>query len=465
MKEFMDQDFLLESETAKILYHKYAAKQPIVDFHNHLNIQEIYEDKTYSDIAEVWLGGDHYKWRAMRGHGIDERYITGDASGHDKFLAWADTMPNLFGNPLYHWTHLELQRYFDITTPLSKRSAEEIWTLCNERLADGFSARELLVRMNVKELCTTDDPADDLHYHELLQAEEKRFTARPTYRPEQAMAIQKAGFIDYLKRLSEAAGIAITSYDTLCQALAKRVDYFVERGCRISDHSLEGSIYAPATKEELETIFAKRVSGEELTPLEVTKFRGNLLVFLAGEYHRVGWAMQLHIGAMRNNSTRRFKSIGVDSGFDSEDDFSYASELSRLLDACDVEGRLPRTILYNLNPKDNEMLCSMLGNFQDATCPGKIQFGAAWWFCDHKDGMERQMQALADYGVFSHFVGMVTDSRSFLSFPRHEYFRRILCNFVGQKVEAGEYPWDEEFLGQMIEDICAGNALRYLGIE
>lgn len=467
MKKFMDEDFLLETEAAKVLFHNYAEGKPIVDFHNHLNVREIYEDQNYSDLAEVWLGGDHYKWRAMRGNGISEDYITGkNTSGREKYDKWSETVPNLFGNPLYHWTHLEIQRYFGIEDTLSPKTADAIWDKANELLAtEKYSTRELLVQMNVTELCTTDDPADTLEWHIKLQEEEKRFTARPTFRPENAMGIQKPGFIEYMHRLSEASGTDIKTYDDLKEALRKRIAFFNEHGCRISDHSLEGSIYKPASEAELAAIFEKRMTGDELSCDEITKFRGGILVYLAKEYNKVNWVMQLHIGAIRNNSTRMFEKIGVDAGFDSEDDFNYAAELSALLDAADYTGELPKTILYNLNPKDIEMLGSMLGNFQDGSVPGKIQLGSGWWFCDHKTGMERQMETLCNYGVFAHFVGMVTDSRSFLSFPRHEYFRRILCNFIGKKVENGEYPWDEEYLGKMVENICYKNALNYLNIE
>ena len=465
----MDEDFLLETETARTLYHKYAEKMPIVDYHNHLSPKEIYENQNYENLTDAWLGADHYKWRAMRSNGVPEEKITGDAPEFEKFEAWANTLPQLFGNPLYHWTNLELKRYFHIDQPLNGNNAKEIYCSCKNLLhKPEYRVRELLIQMNVEELCTTDDPADSLEYHKKLKEEELRFHVRPTFRPEKAMGISKAGYKEYIDSLSKAADIEITDYDSLLEALTKRLDFFYETGCRITDHSLEGKIYAPATKEEVNEIFKNRLSTPdemcEISKETEAKFKGYLLGDLAKEYHKRNMVMQLHIGAIRNNSTRMFKKLGVDAGFDSEDDFSYAAELSKLLDQADQSGCLPKTILYCLNPKDMEMLGSMIGNFQDGSCPGKIQLGPAWWFCDHKTGMERQMQTLMDYGVFARFTGMLTDSRSFLSFSRHEYFRRIMCNMIGEKVEKGEYPWDEDFLGQMVENICYYNSKNYLGI-
>ncbi len=466
MREFLDEDFLLQNETAKTLYHKYAEDVPIIDYHNHLSPKEIWENKNYESITDAWLGGDHYKWRAMRSNGIPEEKITDKAvDPYDRFYAWAETVPQLFGNPLYHWTHLELKRYFGICKPLSEKTAREIYDTCNEMLQKPeYRVRELLVKMQVEELCTTDDPADSLEYHLKLRDEEKRFRVRPSYRPEKAMGIGKPDYPEYLEKLGEAAGVTITDYETLLAALINRLDFFCEAGCRITDHSLEGGVYRPATREEIDAILKKRLSGEAVSFEEEIQFKGYLLQDLAGEYKKRDLVMQLHIGAMRNNSTRMYELLGPDAGFDSQDDFSYARELSALLDAADKGDALPKTILYCLNPKDNEMLGSMLGNFQDGSTPGKIQLGPAWWFCDHKTGMERQMQTLMDYGVFSRFTGMLTDSRSFLSFSRHEYFRRILCNLVGEKVEDGEYPYDEEFLGRMVRNICYDNAKTYLGL-
>jgi len=467
MKPFMDDDFLLETKTARTLYHHYAKKMPIIDFHNHLNVKDIYEDVNYENLTQVWLQGDHYKWRALRANGVGEELITGkDTKPYEKYKAWASTVPELIGNPLYHWTHLELKRYFDINKVFSPDTAEEIWNISNQKLSvPEYSVRNMIARMNVSQLCTTDDPADSLKYHQLLQKEEKRFLVRPTYRPENAMGIEKSGFTEYIRNLSKVSGIKIDTYEDLKKALVKRMDFFSQNGCRISDHSLEGSIFCEADETELEKIFRMKIEGKDPTPQEVTKYRGNLLVFLAGEYEKRGWVMQLHIGAIRNNSSRAFKKLGIDTGFDSMNDFNYAVELSILLDHMDVKEALPKTILYCLNPKDNEMLASMMGNFQDGTIPGKIQFGPAWWFCDHKVGMKKQMQTLSELGVFSRFVGMVTDSRSFLSFSRHEYFRRILCNFIGNMVENGEYPENMDCLGKMVENICYYNIKNYMKVN
>ena len=463
MKAFLDEDFLLQNDTAKMLYHTYAEKMPIIDYHNHLSVKEIYEDKTYDSITEVWLGGDHYKWRAMRSAGVPEERITGSAEAFDKFSAWAKTVPQLFGNPLYHWTALELKRYFEISTPLNEKNAKEMYAICNEKLQrKDFSVRELIAKMNVEILCTTDDPADSLEYHKKLKEEESRFKVLPTFRPEKAMAIGKDGYKEYVEKLSEVSDVAITDFDSLLSALTKRLEYFCEVGCRITDHSLESGIYKPTDKDEVDKILKNRLSGGQISSEEEIKFKGYLLIALAKEYHRKGLVMQLHIGAMRNNATRMFVALGADAGFDSQDDFSYARELSALLNEADKKGKLPKTVLYCLNPKDTQMLASMMGNFQDGSCPGKIQLGPAWWFLDHKSGMEAQMQALMEYGVFGTFIGMLTDSRSFLSFSRHEYFRRILCNMMGERVEAGEYPWNEEFLGQMVQNICYNNIKQYL---
>jgi glucuronate isomerase len=467
MKQFMNENFLLETETAKILYHNHAKKMPIVDFHNHLNVRDIYENVNYENLSQVWLGEDHYKWRVLRANGVREDLITGKKSDpYEKYEAWAKTVPELIGNPLYHWTHLELKRFFDVDMVLSPETAEDIWNICNSKLRlPDYSVRNMIARMKVSELCTTDDPADNLRYHVLLQTEEKRFMVRPTYRPENAMGIQKETYPDYISRLSESSGINIDSYKRLKEALVLRMDYFGERGCRISDHSLEGRIYCESDEAELESLFHQKMSGGQLLPQEAAKFRGGLLVFLAEEYKKRDWVMQLHIGALRNNSTKAFMKLGVDIGFDSMDDFNYAAELSALLDKMDVNDALPKTILYNINQKDNEMLASMMGNFQDGTIPGKIQFGPAWWFSDNKRGMEKQMQTLSELGVFGLFVGMVTDSRSFLSISRHEYFRRILCNFIGNLVENGEYPNNMDYLGKIIENICFYNIKNYMKIN
>ena len=463
MKQFMDENFLLQSDTAGKLY-KIASAEPVIDFHNHLSAQEIYENKNYDNIATIWLGHDHYKWRAMRSNGIHEKFITGNAPDYDKYMKWCETVPRLIGSPLYHWNHLEMKRYFNYDKPLSSKTAEEFWDVANDMLClDDFRPRELLVKMNVEELCTTDDPADNLEYHKRLKVEEKRFVVRPTFRPDKALNILRDDYNTYMADLEEAVGYSITSYDDLCKALVDRMDYFEETGCRISDHSLEGYVYV---EEESATtqddIFSRRRNNEAITAKEAAGYRSRLLVFLAANYHKKGWIMQLHIGALRNNSTRRYESIGVDSGFDSADDFSYAKELSSLLDAMDYDNNLPKTIIYNLNSKDNTTIATMLGNFQNEEAISKIQLGAAWWVLDHKRGMENQLMSFAESGVLANFVGMVTDSRSMLSFPRHEYFRRILCNYIGGLVENGEYPDDEEMLSEIVKDICYNNIKKFM---
>ena len=463
---FIHDDFILYSETASALYHEHAEKMPIIDFHNHLNPREIYEDKMYNNITEVWLGGDHYKWRAMRANGVSEELITGNGDPYQKFLAYADTIQNSLGNPLYHWTHLELKRYFGIDEVLKPESAERIWNACNEKLRDpAFSARNLLRMQKAEVLCTTDDPADDLYWHGKIREEISDIRVLPSFRPGNALDIEKEGFVAYLGRLGEAAGMEIRSAEDLLAALKKRLAFFMENGCRVTDHSIEGNFFKEADMAEVDVIFTKRVSGEELSCEELAVFKGWLLTELGKEYARHGLVMQLHIGAIRNNSTRMFRKLGADTGFDSLADFNYAPQLSGLMDAMDRTGDLPRTILYCLNPKDTPMLAAMAGNFQsnEEGIRSKVQLGSAWWFCDHMHGMQEQIQALCDVGLLSGFVGMLTDSRSFLSFPRHEYFRRILCGKVGEIVEKGQYPADMEYLGKMTEGICYGNAKVYFG--
>ncbi len=482
MKTFMDENFLLQNETAIRLYHETAKDLPILDFHNHLNPKEIVDDVCYQNLAEVWLGGDHYKWRAMRAHGISEELITGRLSvkenagkenpdpGYDPykaFLAWADTVEHAIGNPLYHWTHLELQRYFDIHIPLSLKTAEKIWNLANEKLrTPAYSARNLLRMQKAEVLCTTDDPADDLHYHEIIAKEIKDFRVLPSFRPDKAIAIDKPDYADYLQRLAEAAGEAsVTGVAALLQILEKRLAFFLAHGCRVSDHSIEHDFFTGIDLAAAEKIFAKRIGGETLTKEEIAGFQGFLLTELGKCYADAGIVMQLHIGAQRNNAGRFLQKVGVDAGFDSLADFAFAPQIAGLLDAMDLEGKLPRVILYCLNPKDQDMLAAMAGNYQsnEEGIRGKVQSGSAWWFCDHKTGMERQLTSLSDVGLLSTFVGMLTDSRSFLSFPRHEYFRRILCNKVGTWVENGEYPDEPEFLAGLIRDICYQNAKTYFG--
>lgn len=467
MKAFMDADFLLNTETARTLYREGAENTPIFDWHCHLSPKEIYEDQQPEDLAALWLGGDHYKWRAMRSYGIEERYITGDASGYEKFRAYASMMPACIGNPLYHWSHLELRRYFGIEETLSEKTADEIWRRANEIIqAGGFTPRRLIEKSNVAALCTTDDPADTLEYHQLLQREQV-FACRvlPAFRPDRALGIELPGFPAWLAAMEQTAGERIRTFAALCEALKKRIAFFHSLGCRASDHAFTRVPYAEATALQLEGIFEKGMAGEPLSQWETDAYRTALLHVLAREYARLGWGMELHIGPMRNNNTRMFQALGPDTGFDSCADDTAAHNLSRLLDSMDAEGGLPKTILFALNPKDNYVLSTMLGNFQNSDAPGKLQFGSAWWFNDHIDGMREQMRTLANTGVLGRFVGMVTDSRSFLSYPRHEYFRRILCGMLGEMVEDGWYPADMEALVGIVRDISYENAVRYFGIE
>lgn len=464
MREFMCDDFLLMTDTAKTLYHNYAKNMPIYDFHCHLNPKEIYENKKYKNITEVWLGGDHYKWRAMRSNGVDERYITGDAEDKEKFMKWAETIDECYGNPLFHWTHLELKRFFGIDLVLSKETAEEVWNLTNEKLAtDKFTARELIKMSNVKTLCTTDDPIDSLEYHIALK-EDKSFdvVVNPAFRPDKGIRIEKDEFIPWFNRLEEIYGEKIDSIDKYTSALESRIDFFHQVGCRISDHALDPVVFERGTKEEVNAILLKKLAGEELTEKEVKQFKTYVMIFLGKEYSKRKWVMQIHVGCIRNNSTRMFNKLGADTGYDAIDDELFLRALSKLLDTLDTTGELPKTIIYNLNPRDNEAIGTLIGCFQDGKTPGKIQFGSGWWFLDQKDGMTRQMTALANLGLLSRFVGMLTDSRSFLSYTRHEYFRRILCNLLGDWVERGELPNNIERLGKMVENICYNNVNNYI---
>ncbi|HHZ13434.1 MAG: glucuronate isomerase [Caldicoprobacterales bacterium] len=467
MERFMDENFLLSNETAVRLYHDHAADMPIYDYHCHLSPKEIWEDKSYNNITEVWLYGDHYKWRAMRANGVDEKYITGSGSDYDKFIAWAKTVPYTIGNPLYHWTHLELRRYFDIYEVLDGNTADLVWNKANEKLRqEGFTARSIIERSNVKLLCTTDDPLDDLTYHKKIQGLDN-FGVRvlPAFRPDKGVEIQNEAFSSWVSKLEDTIGRGIHSFEDYLIALENRVNYFHDRGCRLSDHGLEYVPYREAGNEKLEEIFMKGRKGEEITREEGDAFRTAVLLFLGRLYAKLNWAMQLHIGAIRNNNTRMYKLLGPDTGFDSIHDHNIAYGLSRFLDALDRDGMLPRTILYTLNPKDNYVLASMTGNFQGDGIPGKIQFGSAWWFNDQRDGMVEQMKVLANVGLLSRFVGMLTDSRSFLSYTRHEYFRRILCNIIGEWAENGEVPKDMDLLGKMVKDICFNNARNYFQME
>ena len=466
MRKFMDKDFLLSIETAKKLYAA-CENTPIFDWHCHLQPKEIYENKEPADIAYLWLAGDHYKWRGMRSCGISEEYITGDKSPYEKFKAWAHAMPNLIGNPLYHWTHLELQRYFDIYEPLSPATCDAIWEKANAKIkAGGFTPRELIEKSNVAFVCTTDDAADTLEYHKLL-AEDKSFKCKvlPAFRPDKALGIELDGYNDWVKALENVCGKAVPSFTELKEALLSRIEFFAEMGCRASDHAFTYVPYKRADENELNEIFAKRLSGANLSTEEVDKYKTELMLFLANEYAKLGWGMEIHIGAMRNNNGVMFKKLGPDTGYDSVADYEIAVNLSRLLDAMNTEFKLPKTVLFTLNPKDNYVLGTMLGNFQSDEAESKIQFGSAWWFNDNYDGMRTQMQTLMNLGVISKFVGMITDSRSFLSYPRHEYFRRILCELLGDLVEEGKYPDDIEFLSKVVQDVSYNNAVKYFGVE
>lgn len=463
MKTFMDKDFLLQTETAKILFHDYAAKMPIYDYHCHLDPKEIYENRRYKNITELWLEGDHYKWRAMRANGIDEYYITGEADDYSKFEKWAETVEKLIGNPLYHWTHLELKLYFGVDDILKRGTAKEIWEVCNRKIQNpDFSARSLIEMSNVALIGTTDDPIDDLQFHKLLQEDENfSTTVLPAFRPDHLMAIQNKYWAEYVEKLGNLTEVEITSYSTLLEAIDHRIDYFHEIGCKLSDHSLEIVVYEPSTIEELDAIVVKALNGDTISMKESNQFLTSLLVNLGKAYSQRGWVMQYHIGALRSANSRLFQSLGANIGCDSMQDSPVAIPLAKLLDELDRDGNLPKTILYGLNPNDNEVLATMAGNFQEGGTPSKIQFGSGWWFNDHIDGMIAQMKTLGNQGLLSRFIGMLTDSRSFLSYSRHDYFRRILCNLIGNWVENGEYPNDTEWLGQIIQDISYFNAQRY----
>ncbi|WP_209121810.1 glucuronate isomerase [Alkalihalobacillus sp. BA299] len=462
----MDENFLLETDTAIKLYHDFAKDMPIFDYHCHLSAKEIAENKSFSSLTDIWLTDDHYKWRALRSNGIKEEWITGNADEKAKFDKWAETVPFTIGNPLYHWTHLELQRYFGIMTPLNKGTANEIWETCNQLLkTEAFTAQELIKRSNVKGICTTDDPLDDLTYHiELKENEAFDVHVLPTFRPDGALTVESPSFNHWVSKLEEITGLSIKTYTDFVEGLEARVHFFHEVGCRLSDHGLDTNFYLETSDEEVDRIFKKGLLNEELTTNEIIKYKTAVMKSLGKLYADYGWAMQLHIGALRNNNTKKLEAVGPNTGFDSIADFTYAEDLSHLLNSLDYKNSLPKTIIYNLNPRDNYMIGSMIGNFQEDV-PGKIQFGTAWWFNDQRDGMEDQIKVLANCGLLPKFIGMLTDSRSFLSYTRHEYFRRILCNIIGSWVEKGEYPADFEILGKIIEDICYFNIEKYLGIE
>lgn len=467
MKPFMDKDFLLSTPTAQTLFHDYAAKMPVLDYHCHINPQEIAEDRQFENITQVWLGGDHYKWRQMRSNGIDEKYITGDASDREKFQKWAETLEKAIGNPLYHWSHLELQRYFDYHGVLNGETAEEVWNICNKKLQDkSMSVRNIIKQSNVTLICTTDDPVDDLKWHKMLAADDSfDVQVLPAWRPDKAMNIEKPEYLDYLKTLSDVSGVEIKSFADLKEALKKRMAFFDSMGCRASDHALEYVMYKPATDAEIEAIFAKRMKGEALSGLEELQFKTAFMIFVGKEYNKLGWAMQLHYGTKRDNNVLRYKQLGPDTGYDCINTFGSSAEMAAFLNALNETDELPKTIIYSLNPGDNAAIGTVLGCFQDSTAVGKIQQGSAWWFNDHKTGMTEQMTSLANLSLLGNFIGMLTDSRSFLSYTRHEYFRRIMCELFGNWVETGEYPADMKVLGKMVQDISYNNAVRYFGFD
>ena len=465
MKKFMDsKDFLLSNDTSKRLYEA-AAKMPIIDYHCHINPREIAEDRQFNNITEVWLGGDHYKWRQMLSNGIEEKYITGDASDYEKFEKWTETLQKAIGNPLYHWSHLELQRYFGFNKPLSPATCKEAWDFCNKKLnTPEMSVRNLIKMSNVDTICTTDDPADTLEWHKMIK-EDKTFDVKvlPAWRPDKAMNLEKPDYKDYLARLEKASGIKISSFKDLCAALKNRMAFFNENGCLVSDHGLEYVMYQPASEKEVEDIFAARMNGTVPNREDEIKFKTAFMLFVGREYAKLGWVMQLHYGALRDNNKNMYAKLGPDTGYDSINTGASAAELVGFLNALAITDELPKTILYSLNPCDNAAIGTIMGCFQNSDAIGKIQHGSAWWFNDNKTGMQEQMTSLANLGLLSNFVGMLTDSRSFLSYTRHEYFRRIMCDLVGTWVENGEYPADFDFLEKMVQDISYNNCKRYFG--
>ena len=463
MRPFIHDDFLLHTETAKALYHDYAKNLPIFDYHCHIPPQDIALDRSFANLTQIWLAGDHYKWRAMRTNGVAEKYCTGEASDWEKFQQWAATVPQTLRNPLYHWTHLELKRFFDVDVLLNPDSAREIWEHCNRKLnTPEFSVKNIVRKANVHTICTTDDPLDSLEHHRQIRQSKFEVNVLPAWRPDKAMAIEnQQTFNHYIDRLGELTHMTTETFDQFMEALEIRHQYFHDLGCRLSDHGLETAYADDYSLAEIRNIYLKVRSGKEVAPGEVLQFKSCMLQEFGLMDHRKGWTQQYHMGALRNNNTRMFKNAGPDIGFDSIGDFEIGRPLSRMLDRLEEKQQLTKTILYNLNPRDNELFATMIGNFQDGSVPGKIQFGSGWWFLDQKDGMERQIQALSSLGLLSRFVGMLTDSRSFLSYTRHEYFRRILCNILGDEMEKGEIPADMELVGGMIKDICFHNAENY----
>jgi glucuronate isomerase len=461
---FLDDNFLLETETAQRLYHEHAKDMPIIDYHCHLPPADIAADRRFENLTQIWLNGDHYKWRAMRTNGIAEKYATGSASDYEKFEQWAATVPYTLRNPLYHWTHLELKRYFGIDKILKPETAREIYDACTSLLqTDAYSVRNILRKMKVETVCTTDDPIDSLEYHKQIKESGFEINVLPAFRCDKILAIESPEvFLPYVQQLEAASGISIGNFQQLLDALKNRHDFFHEMGCRLSDHGLETMYAEDYTEEEIKNIFDKALKKQAFSQQEALKFRSAMLYHMALLDNERGWTQQFHLGALRNNSSRMMRELGADTGFDSIGDFDVARPLAKFLDRLDTSNKLAKTILYNLNPSQNELYATMIGNFNDGSTPGKIQYGSAWWFLDQKDGMEKQMNALSNMGLLSRFVGMLTDSRSFLSYPRHEYFRRILCNLLGNDVENGELPASEmEWIGQVVENICYRNAKNY----
>ena len=465
MLSFLSENFLLSNKTAVALYHDYAVKMPIYDYHCHLDPKQIYEDIRFENLAQLWLSGDHYKWRIMRSNAVDEHYITGSAPDREKFQKFAETLPRCIGNPMYHWCHMELKNYFGYNGVLSAKTAEYVWNLANEKLKEpAFSARSLIKRSNVAMIGTTDDPCSSLEYHKLLAKSNSETKVCPSFRPDSALNLQKKGFKEYIEKLSSVSGIEITSAKDVAKALSQRIEFFNENGCRAADHGLDYVMFKKLPMADIEHAFSKAINSETLSQDEIESYQTYILLHCAKYYHRLGWAMQLHFSCMRNPNKRAFNSLGADSGFDSMAVTDSCRALYRLMDALESENELPKTILYSLNPADDEWIDTLLGAFQSSEIPGKIQHGSAWWFNDNKRGMEKQLTSLGNLGILGNFIGMLTDSRSFLSFTRHEYFRRILCNLIGTWAENGEYPADMEFLGSLVEDICANNAKRYFDL-
>ena len=463
MKAFMDKDFLLATPTARALYHDYAEQMPVMDYHCHINPKEIWENRQFDNITQVWLGGDHYKWRLMRAAGVEEKYITGDASDREKFQKWAETLATAVGNPLYHWSHLELKRFFGYEGILNGETAEEVWQLCNAKLREkDMSVRNLILRSHVTLICTTDDPVDTLEYHQKL-ANDTSFpvTVLPAWRPDKAMNIEAPGWMDYLTRLAEVSGKTISSFADMKEALRTRMAYFHENGCRLSDHALEYVMYVPDDEKTVEAIFAKRLSGQQVTREEELTYKTAFMGFVGREYKKLDWAMQLHYGCKRNNNGQMFRLLGPDTGYDCINNYAPSAQLADFLGAFADSNELPRTIVYSLNPADDAVIESVIGCFQNSDAVGKVQHGSAWWFNDHIMGMRQQIMTLASQGRLAGFVGMLTDSRSFLSYPRHEYFRRILCDYLGDQVENGLFPDDRATLGRIVQDISYNNADRY----